>query len=93
MQGIKYSNSSTCTYMRVKCDPTPNKNENGQNVHMTLCKHRGTGRKRSQNYSCTKERKNMRRWDGNEMVGDNHADRGRDQLDNSDVHALDEGKN
>jgi hypothetical protein len=41
MQGIKYSNRSTCTYMRVKCDSTPNKNENGQNVRMTLCKHRG----------------------------------------------------
>ena len=35
----------------------------------------------------------MQRWDGNEKVGDSHADRGRDHLDNSNVHALSEGKN
>ena len=35
----------------------------------------------------------MRGWDGNGKMDDSQADRGRDQLDNSDVHALDEGKN
>ena len=35
----------------------------------------------------------MRRWDGNEKMDDSQADRGRDHLDNPDVHALDEGKN
>jgi hypothetical protein len=34
----------------------------------------------------------MGRWDGNEKVGHSHADRGRDHLDNSDVHVLDKGK-
>ena len=74
MQGIKFSKRSTCTYMMVKCDSTPNKNENEQDVRKTLCKHRGkrVGNDR-ENYSCTKERKSMRRWDENEKVGDSHV--------------------
>ena len=61
---------------------------------MTLCERQGkrVGKVR-ENSSYTKERKSMRRWDGNENVGDSHADQGRDHLDNSDAHALDEGKN
>ena len=43
-------------------------------------------------YKAQEEHAEMR-WDGNENMDDSQADRGRDHLDNSDVHALDEGKN